>query len=99
MLNLRLVFQLVNDGLDNVAFTQQQLVTHEHEAVLHIGANTRNQVQSVFQQALEQRLREIALVAKQLAPQSSHQARNGRCDQDLKKQDRQASLGERISAG
>jgi hypothetical protein len=44
MLNLGLVFQLVIDGLDDEAFTQQQLVAHQHEAVLQVGTDTRDEL-------------------------------------------------------
>lgn len=76
MLNLRLIFQLVIDGFDDIAFTQQQFISHEHEAVL-LGTNAGNQVQSMLQESLEQGLREIAHTTEELAKQIFDQLGNG----------------------
>ena len=73
MIDLRLILELVVDGLDDEAFTQQELVAHQHQAVFHIGVDAGDDLETVFQQRLKERLREIALIAKQLAKQGFRQ--------------------------
>jgi hypothetical protein len=78
MLDLADVFELIGDGLDDGSFAQEELIRPIEQAVVHLFAQLRDQVQSLGdQQLLGQRLREIALVPKELADQACGQLGNG----------------------
>ncbi len=76
ILDLRLIFQLIIDRLDDEALTQQ-LVAHPQQAIFHVGFDPGNELESLFQQRLEERLREIPFIAKELSEQDSRQLGNG----------------------
>ena len=67
MFDLRNVLQLVVDGFDDCAFSEQQFVDPGHQAVLHILANASHQLNIFLKQLGEQVLRDIASVCKELA--------------------------------
>jgi hypothetical protein len=46
MLDLRLILQLVVDGLDDEAFPQQEPVTHQHQAVFHVGFDASHEMKT-----------------------------------------------------
>ena len=71
MLDLADVFELVIDGLDDGSFAQEELIGPLEQAVVHLFAQFRDEVQSVgHQQLLGQRLGEIAFIAKEFAHQT-----------------------------
>lgn len=68
MLNLRDVFELIGDGLDDGSFAQQELVGPVQQPVVHLFTQLGDEVQTVGdQQLLGEWLREIAFIAKELA--------------------------------
>ncbi len=73
MLNLGDVLQLVGDAFNDGAFAQQEFVAQGHEAVLHIGLETGDELNALLEQLLEHRLRQVTLVTEQLAKQSPRQ--------------------------
>lgn len=74
--NLRDVLELINDGFNDGALTQQQLVAQQHQLVFHVGLELGDQFDPLLAQLLPQRSGEIALVARQLAEQALDQSRN-----------------------
>ena len=54
MFNLRDVFELVIDGLDNEALAQEEFVGQDDELVFHVGAQIGNQLEPLLEQGLEQ---------------------------------------------
>ena len=90
MLDLRLILQLVVDGLDDEAFTKQELVAHQHQAVFHIGVDAGDDLETVFQQRFKERLREIALIAKQLSKQGFRQFGDGFTVIDIPRRERES---------
>lgn len=69
MLNLRNVFELVDDGFDNGPFAQEQLV--------EVGQQFGDQVEIVFGQQVGEPLGDVAFVGKALAPELFKQSRSG----------------------
>ena len=67
MLDLRNVLQLVVDGLDDRAFSEQQFINPGHQAVLHILAQSSDQLNVFLKQLGKQILRNVASVCKELA--------------------------------
>lgn len=68
MLNVRDVFELIGDGLDDGTFAQEELVRPVEQAIVHVFAQLRDFVQSLGdEQVLSQGLREIAFITNQLA--------------------------------
>jgi hypothetical protein len=63
MLNLRDIFQLINDG----AFAQEKLVGEGYEAVLHIFLEFGDQLQTLFEEGLGQSSADVASIAKEFA--------------------------------
>jgi hypothetical protein len=72
MLNLRLILQLVVDGLNDETLPQQEFVAHQHQAVFHVGFDAGDELETLFPQGLKERLREITLIANQFAKQGCH---------------------------
>ena len=67
--NLRDIFELVNDGLNDEAFTREELVFENDELILHVFAKGRDKLQTPCEELFKERLGEIAAVADQLSPQ------------------------------
>ena len=76
MLNLRNILELVNDGLNDGSFAQQQFVRQGHELILHVFAQAGDEVESLFKEQLRQGSGNVAAIPKQLAAQSFHQLGN-----------------------
>ena len=77
MFDLRDILQLVIDGLDDGAATEQQLVGERHEPVRHILANSRNEFQATLEEGEKELVRQIALVGEELTKQGLGKARDG----------------------
>ena len=69
MLQPHFGFQGVEDGLDDEALAQHDLIGHGHEVVFHVAANTGDQVQASLPEFLEQLMADIALVGVDLTGQ------------------------------
>ena len=70
MFDLRDILELIDDGFDDGPFAQQDLIIQQHEAVLHVLAQLGDQLKIVhLSELVHQRLRDVASIAKQLAPQ------------------------------
>ncbi len=69
MLNLRNILELVDDGLDNRPFAQQQLIRQVHELVFHVFAQPSDELKSLFKEQLGERSGNVAAIPKQLAAQ------------------------------
>jgi hypothetical protein len=77
VLNLADVLQLVVDRLDQRTLPQEQLVPEAHHAILHVLADFRQEFEPLRQESVMQCLRNIAAIAKELAEESLHEARDG----------------------
>ena len=75
--NLRDVFELVNDRLDNSTLSQQEFVAQKHQLVLHVGFEPCDQFNTLRPQLVVQGFGDVAFVAKELAPQPFDQSRHG----------------------
>ena len=70
MLNLRNVFQLVDDAFDNGALAEHQPVIQRHQPLFHVALKLGHQLNTGgFEQLLCQLLRDIALVRKDFTEQ------------------------------
>ena len=68
MLDLRAVFELIRDGLDESAFAQEEFVGPLEQAVVHLCAQFGDELKPLgHQQLLGQRLGKIAFVPKEFA--------------------------------
>ena len=68
MFNLRDVFELIGDGLDDGTFAQQEPVGPVEQTVVHLFAQFGDELEPLGdQQLLGEWLREIAFVPKELA--------------------------------
>ncbi len=76
VVNLRDVFQLVVNGLDDGPLAQQQLVHQGQQSVLHVLANRRDELHSLGKESFEELMRDIPLVSKALAEESFGQLRH-----------------------
>ena len=63
----------MEEGLDDEALAQQELVHQGHEVVFHVAANASDQVQATLPELLHHLLGDIALITKHLALESSSQ--------------------------
>jgi len=70
---LRDVLELVIDGFDEGAFAQEEFIEPRHELVAHVFAQFGDELKVLGQARLKQRLRLIAFVADELAPQAFDQ--------------------------
>ena len=71
MLKAHLRLEGIKDGFDEEALAQHDLVSHGHQVVPHVPADTRNEVQTALPECLEQVLTDIAFVGVELAGQVS----------------------------
>ena len=76
MLNLRNVFELITNRLDDGAFAHQEFIGKEHEMIFHPFAQTRDEMKSLLKKQLSQRGRDIAAIPNELAPQALDHLRN-----------------------
>lgn len=68
MLDLGDVLELVDDAFDDGPMAQEDAIGHGHQAVLHVIAQFGDELDvEQFLKGLRERLRQIALVAKELA--------------------------------
>src|SRR5215204_1146436 len=59
----------IKDDFDDEALAQHELVSHGHQVVPHVAADTRNEVQAALPECLEQVLTDIAFVGVKFAGQ------------------------------
>jgi hypothetical protein len=72
------ILELIDDGLDEGAFAQEQLVGEGHEDVVHVIAQFGDQQEALLEEeTLGEGLRDVAFVAKDLAKEPMDQAWNG----------------------
>src|SRR5712691_11820219 len=69
MLDLRDVFELVNNGLNNRAFAQQQFVRKVHQVILHVFTQPGDELEPLFKEQLREGSRDVAAIPEQLAMQ------------------------------
>lgn len=69
MLEAHFRFKSVENGLDDEAFAEQDLVGHGHEIVLHIPADAGDEMQASAPEFFEQFFADIALVSEQFPRQ------------------------------
>src|SRR5215212_699229 len=69
MLKAHFRLEGIKDGFDNEALAQHDLVSHGHQVVPHVPADTGNEVQAALPECLEQVLTDIAFVGVELADQ------------------------------
>jgi len=75
VLDLADVFELINDGLDESTFAQEQLVGERQEDVAHVLAQFRDEAEALLkEELLSKRRRDVALVAKEASKQTADQA-------------------------
>lgn len=73
MFDLGDILELIVDGFDQRAFSQQNFVSHRHQFVFHILLDFSNELEVLFKKQLKQSLGDIAFIAKQFSP---HPARH-----------------------
>lgn len=78
VLDLRDVLELIDDRLNDESPAQEHLVPQEHKPVLHVGSESRDQMNAMIPQFLEAFLADIPFVAKQLAEKAFGQGKKGR---------------------
>ena len=78
MFNLRDVFELVNNGLNNRAFAQKQFVRKVHQVILHVFTQPGDELEPLFKEQLREGSRDVAAIPEQLAMQPFDHARHGR---------------------
>ena len=76
VLNLRNILELVNDGLDDSSFAQQQFIRKVYEMILHVLAQSRDEMQHLFKERLRRRSGNVAEISKHLTSQPFDQLRN-----------------------
>ena len=77
VLDLRDIFQLVNNCLDNRALSQQNLIEDRHEFVFHIRFDPNDELNvEICQEFFKKWLRNIASITNQFAKHAAHQFRN-----------------------
>src|SRR4051795_12004506 len=75
MLKAHLRLEGIEDGFDNEALAQHDLVSHGHQVVPHIPADTGNEVQAALPECLEQVLTERAgQLTAVWVPDEAHEA-------------------------
>src|SRR3954451_23000004 len=78
MLKAHLRLKGIKDGFDDEALAQHDLVSHRHQVVPHVPADTSNEVQAALPECLEQTATDIASVSVELAGQvSGHLIQHG----------------------
>jgi len=91
MLNLRNVFELVDDGFHDGPLAKEEFVHQRHEHIFHIGSNSGNELDVEGpEQFFTQLPGNVAFIGKQLAKQFSNHLGNGlaiidiaRCEQEI----------------
>ena len=63
LLDLQDIFHLSKDGFNEASFSQQDFILEEDEAVLHVGAQVRDQVQPFLEKSFDEFLRNVPLVS------------------------------------
>lgn len=76
MFDLADVLELIIDGLDQRAFSQQKLIQNRHQFVFHILLQLGDELHALLVEKIEQGLRNIAAISEQFAKQSLAQFRN-----------------------
>ena len=69
MLDLRDILELIDNGLDNRPFAQQELVREMHELIFHVFAQAGDEMESLFKEQCGQGSGNVATVPKELATQ------------------------------
>ena len=77
VLDLRDVLELVDDRLDNPAFSQEQLVKQRHQPVLHIALESCDHLQSASEEFIKECLLDVSPVAKEFSPELFRQLVDG----------------------
>ena len=77
VLNLRNIFELVDNGLDNGSFAQQQFIRKVHEMVFHVFTQSGDELKPLFKEQVRQGSGNIAAIPEQLATQMFDHASNG----------------------
>jgi hypothetical protein len=77
VLDLADVLQLVIDGLDQRSLPQEQFIPEAHHAILHVLADFRQELEPLGQEGIVECLGNIAAIAKELAEEPVHEARDG----------------------
>ena len=54
VLNLRNIFELVDNGLDNGSFAQQQFIRKVHEMVFHVFTQSGDELKPLFKEQVRQ---------------------------------------------
>lgn len=67
VLKLTEVLELVVHGFDDCSFSQEDFIRHLHQLVLHVAADARYQLETLFHQLFEEALGDIALVPIELS--------------------------------
>ena len=62
VLYLRYVLELVVYGLNDRTLSQQQLIGHHHQSILHVLSDSRNQFQALGKELLKELLGDIAFI-------------------------------------
>src|SRR5690349_19181986 len=76
MLNLRNILELVNNGLNDRSLAQQQFVRQGHEMILHVLAQSGDEMEPLFKEQLRQGSGNVAAISKELPAQSFHHLGN-----------------------
>ena len=71
--NLGDILELINNGFQDTAFAKQELVGQYNQPVFHFGLEASHEMETPLEQLFGQGLREVAFIAKQLAPQPAGQ--------------------------
>src|SRR3990172_3803257 len=78
MFDLRNVFELINDGLNNSAFAKQEFVHQRHENIFHVRTNTCHKLNAeCAQEFFRELFGNIAFISEQFAKQLSSHLGNG----------------------
>ena len=67
LVNLRNVFELIVDGLDQHPLAQEQLIVEPHQAGLHVLADGSEQLDALLPQPRQQVLGQVAFISDQRA--------------------------------
>ena len=70
MFDVALAFQDVVNGLDDAALAQKDFIPQGHQLIFHVLFDASAQLQALLPELIEQGLRNVALIAEQLAGQS-----------------------------
>ena len=77
VLDLTDILELVEDGLDERAFAQEQLVGEGHEDVVHVLAELGDQPETLLEEELlSERGRDVAFISEEASKEPADQHRN-----------------------